>query len=52
MAGTVAAKDDGSYVVGVAPVAPITGVKVLGCSGSGSTSGVIKGVDWVNGQRR
>jgi subtilisin family serine protease len=34
-------------VVGVAPGAPLTGVKVLGCSGSGSTSGVIKGVDWV-----
>ena len=47
VAGTVAAKDDGNYVVGAAPGAPLTGVKVLGCSGSGSTSGVIKGVDWV-----
>ncbi len=47
VAGTVAAKDDASYVVGAAPGAPLTGVKVLGCSGSGSTSGVIKGVDWV-----
>jgi subtilisin family serine protease len=26
---------------------PLTGVKVLGCGGSGSTSGVIKGIDWV-----
>jgi serine protease len=25
----------------------LTGVKVLGCNGSGTTSGVIKGVDWV-----
>jgi aqualysin 1 len=25
----------------------LTGVKVLGCGGSGTTSGVIKGVDWV-----
>jgi len=47
VAGTVAAKDNTSDVVGVAPGAPLTGVKVLGCSGSGSTSGVIKGVDWV-----
>lgn len=47
VAGTIAAKDDGSYVVGVIPGAPLTGVKVLGCSGSGYTSWVIKGVDWV-----
>ncbi|HEX6711488.1 MAG TPA: S8 family peptidase [Rubrobacter sp.] len=47
VAGTVAAEDNSSDVVGVAPGAPLTGVKVLGCSGSGSTSGVIKGVDWV-----
>jgi subtilisin family serine protease len=47
VAGTVAAKDDTSAVVGVAPGAPLTGVKVLGCSGSGSWSGVIAGIDWV-----
>ncbi|HEV8249937.1 MAG TPA: S8 family peptidase [Gaiellaceae bacterium] len=47
VAGTVAAEDNAQDVVGVAPGAPITGVKVLGCNGSGSTSGVIKGVDWV-----
>jgi subtilisin family serine protease len=47
VAGTVAARDNTSDVVGVAPGAPLTGVKVLGCNGSGSTSGVIKGVDWV-----
>ena len=47
VAGTVAARDNTSDVVGVAPDARLTGVKVLGCSGSGSTSGVIKGVDWV-----
>ena len=33
--------------MGVAPGFPLTGVKVLGCGGSGTTSGVIKGVDWV-----
>jgi aqualysin 1 len=47
VSGTVAARDNLTDVVGVAPGAPLTGVKVLGCSGSGSTSGVIKGVDWV-----
>lgn len=47
VAGTVAAKDNAAAVVGAAPGAPLTGVKVLGCGGSGSTSGVIKGVDWV-----
>jgi subtilisin family serine protease len=47
VSGTMAAKDDASFVVGVAPGAPLTGVKVLGCGGAGTTSGVIKGVDWV-----
>ncbi len=47
VAGTVAARDNTLDVVGVAPGAPLTGVKVLGCSGSGTTSGVIKGIDWV-----
>jgi aqualysin 1 len=47
VAGTVAARDNTSDVVGGTPGAPLTGVKVLGCSGSGSWSGVIKGVDWV-----
>jgi subtilisin family serine protease len=47
VAGTVAAKDDASDVVGAAPGAPLTGVKVLGCNGSGWTSNIIKGIDWV-----
>ena len=47
VAGTVAAKDNGIDVVGVAPGAPLTGVKVLGCNGSGSNSGVFAGIDWV-----
>jgi aqualysin 1 len=47
VAGTIAARDNSADVVGMAPGAPLTGVKVLGCSGSGSTSGVIRGIDWV-----
>jgi subtilisin family serine protease len=47
VAGTVAARDNTVDVVGVAPSVPLTGVRVLGCGGAGSTSGVIKGVDWV-----
>jgi aqualysin 1 len=47
VAGTVAAKDNSRDVVSPAPGVPLTGVKVLGCNGSGRTSGVIAGVDWV-----
>jgi subtilisin family serine protease len=47
VAGTVAARDNDQDVVGVVPGAPVTGVKVLRCGGSGSTSSVMKGVDWV-----
>lgn len=52
VAGTVAAKDNASDVVGVAPGAPLTGVKVLSCSGSGYYSRVIKGVDYVTANAR
>ena len=47
VAGTVAAKDNAGTVVGAAPGAPLTGVKVLDCWGSGTVSGAIEGVDWV-----
>jgi subtilisin family serine protease len=52
VAGTIAAKDDFGFVVGVAPGAPVTGVKVLGCNGSGSYSGIIAGIDWVTANAR
>lgn len=45
--GTAAARDNGIGVVGVAPGARLWAVKVLSDSGSGYTSCVIKGVDWV-----
>jgi subtilisin family serine protease len=47
VAGTIAAKDDGNGVVGVAPGARLWAVRVLNKSGSGSTSTVICGIDWV-----
>jgi aqualysin 1 len=47
VAGTVGARNNAIDVLGVAAGAKLTGVKVLGCGGTGSTSGVIKGVDWV-----
>ena len=47
VAGTIAAKANGIGVVGVSPGTTVVAVRVLGASGSGSTSGVIKGVDYV-----
>jgi len=47
LAGIIAAKDNAKAVVGVAPGAPLTGVKVLGCDGSGTLTTILKGVDWV-----
>ena len=50
VAGTVGAIDNGLDVVGVAPGARIWSVKVLGGAlGSGSTSDIIAGIDWVTG---
>jgi len=47
VAGTIAAKNDTNGVVGVAAGAPVVAVQVLSKSGSGTTSGVIAGVDYV-----
>ncbi len=47
VAGTVAALDNSIGVVGVAPGALVVPVRVLDRRGSGSTSGVIAGVDYV-----
>lgn len=46
-AGTIAAKNDASGVVGVAAGAIVVAVRVLDSRGSGSNSGVIAGVDYV-----
>lgn len=47
VAGTIAARLNGIGVVGVAPGAPVVAVRVLDRRGSGTTSGVIAGVDYV-----
>jgi subtilisin len=53
VAGTIAARDDGAGVVGVAPGAPLYSVRVLDATGFGLNSWVICGIDWVtaNGPR-
>lgn len=47
VAGIAAARDNGIGVVGVAPGARVWGVRVLGNTGAGSLSNIIKRVDWV-----
>ncbi len=46
VAGTIGARDDSNYVVGMAPGVGITALKVLGCTGSGSLSGLVKAFDY------
>jgi subtilisin family serine protease len=47
VAGTIAAKNDGTGVIGVAPGAKVVAVRVLDRRGSGTTSGVIDGINYV-----
>lgn len=47
VAGTIAAKDNGLGVIGVAAGAPVVAVRVLDRRGSGTISGVVAGVDYV-----
>ena len=47
VAGILAARDNRIDVVGVAPGAPLTSVKVLDCHGHGTARNVIAGIDWV-----
>jgi subtilisin family serine protease len=47
VAGTIGAIDNGEGVVGVAPGARIWAVKVLNKRGSGYSSWIIAGIDWV-----
>ncbi|HEX9935848.1 MAG TPA: S8 family serine peptidase [Longimicrobium sp.] len=45
--GTHVAGTIGSTTYGIAKSVRLRGVRVLGCSGSGTISGIIAGVDWV-----
>lgn len=45
--GTFVARIIGSSSVGVATAVKLRGVRVLNCSGTGTTAGIIGGVDWV-----
>lgn len=47
VAGTIAAIDNAIGVIGVAPGATVVAVRVLDRRGSGTTSGVIAGIDYV-----
>jgi aqualysin 1 len=47
--GTHVAGTVGGSTYGVAKSATLVAVRVLNCNGSGSTSGVIAGIDWVSG---
>ena len=47
MAGTV-----GGAPYGVAKGVNLVAVKVLDCAGSGTTAGVVAGIDWVTGNHQ
>jgi subtilisin len=47
VSGTIAAKNTGAGVVGVAPGTTLYAVKVLNSAGSGTWAQVICGIDWV-----
>ncbi len=51
VAGTIAARNNGAGVVGVAPGTRIFAAKVLDAAGNGTASAVICGIDWVTGTR-
>ncbi|HEV8535092.1 MAG TPA: S8 family serine peptidase, partial [Candidatus Limnocylindria bacterium] len=47
VAGTIGAKNNGAGVIGVAPGTRLYAVKVINAQGTGTTSQVICGIDWV-----
>ncbi len=47
VAGTIAARDNGIGVVGIAPDVSLYAVKVLSDKGSGSISAIVAGIEWV-----
>jgi subtilisin family serine protease len=51
VAGIVGARNNGSGVVGVAPGTEVVGVRVLGRDGTGLTSELMCGIEWVTATR-
>jgi len=51
VAGTIAARDNTVGVVGIVPGARLFAARVLNNAGSGSTSSVVCGIDWVTSTR-
>jgi subtilisin len=51
VAGIIAARNNGSGAVGVAPGTKLFAVRVLNSSGSGYTSNIVCGIDWVTSTR-
>ena len=52
VAGIIAAADNGTGVVGVAPQAELYSAKVLDSCGSGSGSDIISALEWVRDQKK
>src|SRR5204862_1152205 len=50
--GTHVAGTVGGSTYGVAKAVKLVAVRVLTCSGSGTTSGVVAGIDWVTGNHQ
>lgn len=51
VAGTIAARDNSLGVVGVVPGARVWAIKVLGDKGTGKTSDIVCGLQWMIGQQ-
>ena len=47
VSGIAAGRDDSSYVVGVAPGAPLVGLKVMTCDGLTLPSVIVQALDWL-----
>ena len=52
VSGIIAAADNNSGVVGVAPAVDLWGLKVLDSCGSGSSSNVIHAIDWITTEKQ
>jgi subtilisin family serine protease len=50
--GTHVSGTVGGATYGIAKGVKLVGVRVLGCDGSGSTAGVVAGIDWVTGNHQ